>query len=117
MLTTHHVVAFAVLVVTWGAGIWALVTYRRRREPGGVLRQLLVLAQTALVAQVGVGLVLLSKDYRAADKLHYAYGTFALLAVLSPWLYAPDDPRRRLLWFGGTAVLAAALAVRAFMTA
>ena len=35
----------------------------------------------------------------AKDHLHYAYGTFALLAVLSPWLYAPTEPRARLLWF------------------
>jgi hypothetical protein len=36
--------------------------------------------------------------------------------VLAPWLYAPTDPRRRLLWFAGATLLAGALAVRAFMT-
>jgi hypothetical protein len=41
----------------------------------------------------------------------------ALLAALSPWLYAPTDPRRRLLWFGGATLVAAALAVRAYVTA
>src|SRR5919199_161197 len=117
MLTTHHVVAFAVLGVTWGAGVGALVAYRRRREAGVALRQLLALAQTVLVAQVALGLLLLSKHYRAPDKLHYAYGTFALAAVLAPWLYAPDDPRRRLLWFAGATLVAAALAVRAYLTA
>ena len=117
MLTTHHVVAFAVLAVTWGwrrsAGFWA---YRRGRA-GVALGTLLALAQTVLIAQVGLGLLLLSDDYRAPDRLHYAYGTFALLAVLAPWLYAPDDPRRRLLWFAGATLVAAALAVRAYMTA
>ena len=117
MLTTHHIVAFAVLAVTWGAGVAALAAYRLRREAGIALRQLLALAQTVLVGQVALGLLLLSRHYRAPDRLHYAYGTFALLAVLAPWLYAPDDPRRRLLWFGGATVVAGALAVRAFMTA
>jgi hypothetical protein len=117
MLTTHRFVAFAVLAVTWGAGVWALAAYRVRRGAGIALRQLLALAQTVLVAQVALGLLLLSRDYRAPDRLHYAYGTFALLAVLAPWLYAPVDPRRRLLWFGGATVVAGALAVRAFMTA
>jgi hypothetical protein len=117
MLTTHHIVAFAALAVTWGAGAWALLAYRLRRNAGLALRQLLALAQTMLVAQVGLGLLLLSKHYRAPDRLHYAYGTFALLAVLAPWLYAPVDARRRLLWFGGATVVAGALAVRAFMTA
>ena len=64
-----------------------------------------------------IGLLLLSKHYRAPDRLHYAYGTFALLAVLAPWLYAPDEPRRRLLWFAGATLVAAALAVRAYLTA
>jgi hypothetical protein len=117
MLTTHHVLAFAVLAVTWAAGLGALLAFRRAREAGTLLRQLLALAQTLLIAQVALGLLLLSRDYRAPDRLHYAYGTFALLAVLAPWLYAPDDPRRRLLWFGGSTTVAAALAVRAFMTA
>ena len=54
---------------------------------------------------------------RAADRLHYLYGTLALLMIGSPWLYAPYEPRRRLLWFGGATLLAAALAARAYMTA
>ncbi len=116
MLTTHHVLAFVVLAVTWGGGFWALWAYRRGRA-GASLQHVLALAQTVLIAQVGLGLLLLSKDYRAPDRLHYAYGIFALLAVLSPWLYAPDEPRRRLVWFGGATLVAAALAVRAYMTA
>src|SRR2546426_12738924 len=115
MLTAHHVLAFVVLVVTWGGGLWALWAYGRGTA-GISLQHVLALAQTVLIAQVGLGLLLLSKHFRAPDKLHYAYGTFALLAVLSPWLYAPDEPRRRLLWFGGATLLAAALAVRAYMT-
>jgi hypothetical protein len=64
-----------------------------------------------------MGLLLLGDHRRAADRLHYLYGTLALLAALSPWLYAPTDPRRRLLWFGGATLVAAALAVRAYVTA
>jgi hypothetical protein len=64
-----------------------------------------------------VGLFLLADHKRATEKLHYAYGTFALLAVFAPWLYAPADPRARLLWFGIATLLAAALGVRAYMTA
>jgi hypothetical protein len=116
MLTTHRTVAFVVLAVTWIGAAWGFWAYRRGHA-GPVLGHVLALAQTVLIAQVGLGLLLLSRDYRAPDRLHYAYGTFALLAVLAPWLYAPEDPRRRLLWFGGSTVVAGALAVRAFMTA
>ena len=116
MLTTHHAMAFVVLAVTWGSaalGFWAF----RRGSAGFAVQHALALAQTVLIAQVGLGLLLLSDHHRAPDKLHYAYGTFALLAVLSPWLYAPDEPRARLLWFGIATALAAALGVRAWMTA
>jgi hypothetical protein len=116
MLTLHRSLAFAVLAVTWGAAALGFWTYWRRRV-GFTVQHALALAQTVLIAQVALGLLLLSRHYRAADKLHYAYGTFALLAVLAPWLYAPEEPRRRLLWFAGATLLAGALAVRAFMTA
>jgi hypothetical protein len=115
MLTAHHVNAFlviAVCVLAAGAALWA-----RRRRAGTLVAQLLALAQTLIVAQVAMGLLLLSRHHRARDHLHYAYGTFALLAVLSPWLYAPADPRARLAWFAGATLVAAALGVRAYLTA
>jgi hypothetical protein len=115
MLTVHHLNAFlliAVCVLASAAAFWA-----RRTHAGSIVAQLLALAQTLIVAQVALGLLLLSDHHRAKDHLHYAYGTFALLAVLSPWLYAPTEPRARLLWFAVAALVAAALGVRAFMTA
>jgi hypothetical protein len=116
MLTAHHTVAFLVLAATWGAALVAGVTYLRRREPRGIVAHLLALAQTLLVAQVGLGLLLLSQHKRAPQRLHYLYGSLALLAALSPWLYAPAERRRRLAWFAGATLLAGALAVRAYMT-
>jgi len=116
MLQVHRAVAVVVLVLAVVGAVWGLVAYRRGRA-GRTLGHVLALAQTVLIAQVGLGLLLLSEDYRAPDRLHYAYGTFALLAVLAPWLYAPDDPRARLLWFGCATAVAGALAVRAWMTA
>jgi hypothetical protein len=115
MLTAHHVTAFLVIGICAAAAASAF--WARRRGAGRAVAQLLALAQTVLVAQVALGLLLLSDHRRAADRLHYAYGTFALLAVLAPWLYAPADPRTRLLWFGAATFVAAALAVRAWMTA
>jgi hypothetical protein len=102
----------AVCVLASGAAFYA-----RRTSAGTLVSQLLALAQTLLVAQVALGLLLLSDHRRAQDHLHYAYGTFALLAVLSPWLYAPVEPRARLLWFAVATLVAAALGVRAYMTA
>jgi hypothetical protein len=117
LLTAHHINAFIVMGACAVAAVAALAVYRRRWSAGHVVAQLLALAQTVLVAQVGLGLLLLGDHRRAPDKLHYVYGSLALMATLSPWLYAPADPRRRLLWFGGATLVAAALAVRAYTTA
>ena len=84
MLTAHHTVAFLVLGVTVLSALWGWIAYFRRGTAGTALAHLLTLCQTLLVAQVGLGLLLLSSDHRAPEQLHYAYGTFALLAVLTP---------------------------------
>jgi hypothetical protein len=117
MLNAHHVLAFLVLAACAVTAVWGFVACRRGREAGRTLAHLIALVQTLLVAQVALGLLLLSDHRRAADHLHYAYGTLALCAVLAPWFYAPADPRRRLLWFAGATLVAGALGVRAYLTA
>jgi hypothetical protein len=117
MLDAHRWVALAVLAATLLAAVWGGITYLRHGSAGHSLAHVLALVQTLLVAQVGLGLLLLSDDRRAPDDLHYVYGSLALGAVLAPWFYAPTEPRRRLAWFSGASLLAGALAVRAYTTA
>ena len=116
MLTAHRTVAFLVLAATWGSAVLAGLAYYRRREPRGLVTHLIALAQTLLITQVGLGLLLLSGHHRSPHRLHYLYGTLSLLAVLAPWLYAPTERRARLAWFAGATLVGGALAVRAYMT-
>jgi hypothetical protein len=116
MLGAHEVVGICVLVAAAAATVWGAAAYFRRREPGRTLGHVIALVQTLLIAQVGLGLLLVSDGRKAADELHYAYGTLALVAALAPWLYAPAEPRRRLAWFVGATLLAGALATRAYLT-
>jgi hypothetical protein len=112
----HQLVGLAVIVVAAIATVWGAFAYFKRRDAGRTLGHVIALVQTLLVAQVAIGLLLVSDDRRAPDDLHYAYGTLSLLAALSPWLYAPAEPRRRLAWFVGATLLAGALATRAYLT-
>jgi hypothetical protein len=116
MLSVHRALAFGVIAVCAAGAFVGGLRYWRGRDPGAVTAHLLALAQTLLVAQVGIGLLLLSDGRRSSDQLHYAYGSLALGAALAPWFYAPERGPRRLLWFAGLTALAAALAVRAFLT-
>ncbi len=106
------VMAANVLAVGWGG-----VYLARKRAPGRVYAHVLAAAQALVIAQVALGLLLLSDGLRAVDHLHYLYGALALGAVLSPWVYAPPVPARRLAWFVGATLLATALSVRAYTTA
>jgi hypothetical protein len=116
MGTAHVVLGVAVIGVCLTAAVLGLVFSRRASGAGGLVAHSLALAQTVLVGQAAVGLLLLSDGRRAPDRLHYAYGAFALGVVLSPWFYAPAVGPRRLVWFAVTTLVAGALAVRAFMT-
>jgi hypothetical protein len=116
MVALHEAVGAAIIAVCVVSSVLGLVAYRRRSGAGALVSHALVLAQTLLIAQAALGLLLLSDGRRAPDRLHYAYGAFALGVVLSPWFYAPSAGPKRLLWFAGTTLLAGALAVRAFMT-
>lgn len=115
MVSAHAWLGIVVLATCAVAAILGFVA-ARRGAAGGVVSHALALAQTLLIAQAAIGLLLLSDGYRAPDKLHYAYGAIALGVVLSPWFYAPPVGPRRLVWFAGTTLLAGALAARAFMT-
>jgi hypothetical protein len=112
----HPWLGGAAIVVCACAAFLGGVRYWRGRGAGAITTHLLSLAQTLLVAQVAVGLLLLADDRRAPDDLHYAYGWLALAVALVPWFYAPEAGPRRLLWFAATTAVAGALAIRAFMT-
>ena len=116
MLSAHGFLAILVVGVPALAALAGGLVYWRRRGAGRIVANLLALAQTLLVAQVALGLLLLSDDRKATEELHYVYGSLALGAILAPWIYAPAQGPKRLLWFAGTSLVAAALAVRAFMT-
>jgi hypothetical protein len=112
----HSINAILLVAVNGVAAVIGLVHVRRRTEPRRAFTHLLALGQTLLVAQAALGLLLLSDGQRTVDRLHYLFGALALGAVLTPWVYAPMEPRTRLLWFCGAALLAAALGVRAYLT-
>jgi hypothetical protein len=116
MVSLHEALGIAVVAVCFASAALGFVAYRRAGAAGRIVSHALVLAQTLLIAQAAVGLLLLSDGRRAPDRLHYSYGAFALGVVLLPWFYAPGLGPKRLLWFAGTTFVAGALGVRALMT-
>ena len=116
MRELHGVNAVLVVAANGLAAGWGLLYVWRKRTPGRIYAHLLALSQALLIAQVALGLLLLSDGSSSPDRLHAVYGSLALLAALSPWVYAPPVPARRLLWFSGAALVATALSIRAYTT-
>ena len=114
MLTAHHVNAFLVIAV---CALASAAAFWRAGARAGTRWRSCSRSRRRCSSRRSASACCCSPTTRAADHLHYAYGTFALLAVLSPWLYAPAEPRARLLWFAVATLVAAALGVRAYMTA
>jgi hypothetical protein len=117
VLELHEINAVVLIATNVLACGWGASYLFRRRYPGRTYAHVLAGSQALLIAQVALGLLLLSDGRRAPDHLHYLYGALALGAGLAPWLYAPPVPARRLGWFVGATLFAAALSVRAYTTA
>jgi heme A synthase len=116
MPDVHMVVGICLIVLNAVVAIWGYAAYRRDSPPGRAFTQMLALAQTLVIAQATLGLILVSDGYRPADKLHFAYGLLPLLAIAYPYALRGEDGRRNILYFSIGSGLVAALGVRAYMT-
>ena len=116
MVGLHSVVGIFVIAVNVVAALVGVTYYLRHGTPARPYLHLVALGQVVVVAQAAIGLLLLAGDFRATDQLHYLYGGVALAVILSPWMYAPPNARKRLLWFVGASTVAAALGARGYMT-
>src|SRR4249919_1615109 len=112
----HMFVGVTLIASNLVVAIWGFVAYRRNAPPGPLFRHLLALAQTLVIAQAMLGLLLVSEGFRPAQKLHYAYGLLPLLAIAYPYALRGEDGRRNLLYFAIGSAVVSALGVRAYMT-
>ncbi len=116
MPVAHAIVGSLLIAVNAVVAVWGYVAYRRNKPPGDIFRHALAGAQTLVIAQASLGLVLISEGHEPGDRLHFAYGLLPLLCVAYPYALRGEDGRRNLLQFTIGSGLVAALGVRAFMT-
>ena len=95
---------------------WGLVAYRRSAAPGRMFTHALALAQTLVIAEALLGLILVSDGLHPGQDLHFAYGLLPLVAVAYPYALRTEDGRRNLLFFSLGSAVVAALGIRAYMT-
>ncbi len=96
--------------------VWGFVAFRRDAPPGMLFTHVLALAQTLVVAEALIGLVLVSDGLHPGQNLHFAYGLLPLVAIAYPYALRSEDGRRNLLFFSLGSAVVAALGLRAYMT-
>jgi hypothetical protein len=116
MPEVHAVVGSLLIVTNLAVAVWGYIGYRRNAPPRQLFTHLLAFAQTLVIAQATLGLILLSQGYEPADRLHFVYGLLPLLAIAYPYALRGEDGRRNLFYFTVGSALVAALGIRAFMT-
>jgi hypothetical protein len=116
MPEVHMLVGSLLIVSNAAVAVWGFVAYRRNAPPGRFYMHALALAQTAVIAQATLGLLLVSEGHRPGDKLHFAYGLIPLLAIAYPYALRGEDGRKNLSYFSAGSAIVAALGVRAYMT-
>lgn len=115
-VTIHYVLAYIVIAINLVAGVWGLIVWRGKLPANRLYAQVLAASQTVIIGQAVIGLLLLSQNLQAAEELHYVYGLIPAGLVIFAYSARRDDHRRNILIFSIAALLAAALAVRAFLS-
>lgn len=111
----HHFLAWVVILGNGAAGAWALAAHFQDPLRHRSLWVFTAVAEVALVIQVTIGSILLSRDGVEAQQFHVFYGFVALISVgliysyrhqLKEWIYA---------LYGGGGLFLMGLGIRAFM--
>lgn len=116
VVTIHYALGVVVIAINLIAGLWGLAVWKGWLRPGRVFAQVLAASQTVIIGQAVLGLLLLSQNLRAAEQLHYVYGLLPAGLVIFAYSARRNDQRRNILIFAIAALVAGALAVRAFMS-
>ena len=115
-MTVHQRLGPAIIVLGIVGFVWG-VAGLRRGNPGPTLRAYLVLVAALIVVEALIGLALLIRGHRPAERLHYVYAVAVALAIPVARRYATLQPARVeaiALSAGGLAVVL--LGLRAVMT-
>ena len=116
MLEAHAWNAILVIAADALAAGWGFYYVIRKRPPNTSTPTSLAAAQAIVIAQVALGLLLVSDGPGRPTSSTTCTERSPSRSLLSPWIYAPPVPAKRLAWFPGAALLAGALAVRAYTT-
>ena len=109
----HEGWAWFVVISNGAAGLWCLAVLVAPKFGGRPMWSFVALAEIALVAQVVLGVLLVSADDREAVEFHMFYGFIALIAIGIIYSYRQQMMHRIHLLYGFGSLFVTGLAIRA----
>lgn len=114
MRAAHSTFAYLVLVSNLGAGLWGVVMWRRRHEPGRAFWITLAIAWISIYVQGAMGLAMF--ESRQPPFKHHFYGFLFAVITLSVFPVRGESSRRTLAVFSVATLFIGIVTVRAIMS-
>jgi hypothetical protein len=111
----HGVWGYVAIVANGLVGIAALIAWRVRRIRGRWVTWATVVAESMMMLQVLVGVILLSSKQYTAPRFHVFYGILAFITVGFAYSYRRQMRGRRELYFGLIGLFLMGVGIRAVL--
>jgi hypothetical protein len=115
MLSIHRVFAWITIVGNGVAGGFALAAWRVPSLRGRAVWTLAIAAETALLIQVMLGVILVSDDAIVAPRFHMFYGFVGFITVGLAYSYRTSMRGRLEMFYGLVGVFLMGVAIRAML--
>jgi hypothetical protein len=110
-----HEAWFYVSVLTTGlVGAWGLILAILKREPSRWFGYARAVAISAMLIQIGAGVILYSNDLRPGNSFHVFYGVVIAVTLTLAYLYRSAMARRPALTYGILLLFVMGLGLRAW---
>ena len=117
LLDFHKVWAYVAIAANAIAGIIALIAWKLRSWRRRWIWIVTIAAESAMMLQVLVGVVLVASDEYVAPRFHMFYGFLAFLTVGIALSYRKQMRTRRELFYGLVGLFIMGLGIRAILQA
>jgi hypothetical protein len=113
----HGVWGYVAIVANGLVGVAALIAWRLRKIRGRWLWWATIVAESMMMLQVLVGVILVSSKEYTAPRFHMFYGFLAFLTVGLAYSYRRQMRGRRELFYGLVGLFLMGLGIRAVLQA
>lgn len=113
VLELHGAWFWVATITNGGVGLWGLALHFRKKAPTAIFTWGRGFAISAMLVQVGLGLILYGRDLRP-DTFHVFYGMVILFTLSFAYIYRPTLAKKPALSYGLLLLFVMGLGLRAY---